>query len=191
MLGDAHPLATPELRPKVLTRACPDDFDLFSIEELTPEKRGSPKVNTALRTRVQPGGGHRGACPLTHAHTPLQAPRGISPSGASKRCLLDLLEMERLKSTSTTPELSSRVQRIAPGAPKRRLASLELDPAAQRRRPSLDFDTDSIVTLRSRLEETPLGSRACLWFEPIVPPTTTAAIPEPERHQPDGEALPA
>jgi hypothetical protein len=48
MLGDAHPLATPELRPKVLTRACPDDFDLFSIEELTPEKRGSPKVNTAL-----------------------------------------------------------------------------------------------------------------------------------------------
>ena len=55
MLGDAHPLATPELRPKVLTRACPDDFDLFSIEELTPEKRGSPKVNTALQRECNLG----------------------------------------------------------------------------------------------------------------------------------------
>ena len=83
------------------------------------------------------------------------------------------------------------MQRIAPGAPKRQLAILELDPAAQRRRPSLDFDTDRIATPRSRLEETPLARQACLWFEPIVPPTTTAAIPEPEEHQPDGEASPA
>ena len=145
-------------------------------------------MNTA---RVQPMPS-RGACPLTHAPAPLQALRGLSPSGASKRCLLDLLELEKQKSTLTTPDRSSRVQRIAPGAPKRKLAILELDPAAQRRRPSLDFDTDSIATPRSRLEETPLARRACcLWFEPIVPPTTTAAIPEPERHQPDGEALPA
>jgi len=141
-------------------------------------------------TRVQPMPS-RGACPLTHAPAPLQALRGLSPSGASKRCLLDLLELEKQKSTPTTPERSSRVQRIAPGAPKRKLAILELDPAAQRRRPSLDFDTDRIATPRSRLEETPLARRACLWFEPIVPPTTTAAIPEPKEHQPDGEASPA
>eukprot|EP00964_Phaeocystis_antarctica_P125582 scaffold89232_cov75-Phaeocystis_antarctica.AAC.2 len=50
MVENALPLATPELRPKALTRACPDNLDLFSLEQLTPEvcaKRASPKVNTA------------------------------------------------------------------------------------------------------------------------------------------------
>jgi hypothetical protein len=69
MLGDAHPLATPELRPKVLTRACPDDFDLFSIEELTPEKRGSPKVNTALQASATWGWSQRSMPSNPRAHT--------------------------------------------------------------------------------------------------------------------------
>ena len=73
MVGDALPLATPELRPKALTRACPDnDLDLFSIDEFTPEKRGSPKVsNASMNTaRVQPWGWSQRSMPTNpRVHT--------------------------------------------------------------------------------------------------------------------------
>tara|TARA_B100000768_G_scaffold134933_1_gene125713 strand:- start:668 stop:913 length:246 start_codon:yes stop_codon:yes gene_type:complete len=74
MVGDALPLETPELRPKALTRrACPDnDLDLFSIEEFTPEKRGSPKVkNASMNTaRVQPWGRSQRSMPTNpRVHT--------------------------------------------------------------------------------------------------------------------------
>ena len=76
---------------------------------------------------------------------------------------------------------------IAPGAPRRRLGSLEREPNAQRRTLSLDCDPD----MGFFHEETPLAKRARLWFVPIAPATTTAAVPEPEGQQPGGEVLQA
>ena len=131
VLGDP-PYATPELPPKA-SKACPADPG--SLSEFTPTKRGSPKVNTPSTetTRMQHAGVHRGACPLTHALS-LQVLRGISPTGAAKRCLLDLLEMENRRETPATPSRGRRdVMHIAPGAPRRRLGSLEREPNAQRR----------------------------------------------------------
>ena len=186
VLGDP-PYATPEL-PRKASKACP--ADLGSLSEFTPTKRGSPKVNTPSTetAQMQHAGVHRGACPLTHALTSLQVPRGISPTGAAKRCLLDLLEMENRRETPATPSRGRRdVLHIAPGAPKRRLGSLEREPTAQRRTLSLDCDPD----MGFFHEETPLAKRARLWFVPIAPATTTAAVPEPEGQQPGGEVLQA
>ncbi len=189
VLGDP-PYATPELPPKA-SKACPADLGRFSLSEFTPTKRSSPKVNTPSTetTQVQHAGVHRGACPLTHALTSLQVPRGISPIGAAKRCLLDLLEMENRRETPATPPARGRrdVLHIAPGAPRRRLGSLEREPNAQRRTLSLDCDPD----MGFFHEETPLAKRARLWFMPIGPATTTAAVPEPEGQQPGGEVLQA
>ena len=185
VLGDP-PYATPELPPKA-SKACP--ADLGSLSEFTPTKRGSPKVNTpSTETKqMQHADVHRGACPLTHALS-LQVLRGISPTGAAKRCLLDLLEMENRRETPATPSRGRRdVLHIAPGAPKRRLGSLEREPDAQRRTLSLDCDPD----MGFFHEETPLAKRARLWFVPIAPATTTAAVPEPEGQQPGGEVLQA
>ena len=160
VLGDP-PYATPELPPKAST--CPADLGRFSLSEFTPTKRSSPKVNTPSTetTQMQHAGVHRGACPLTHALTSLQVPRGISPIGAAKRCLLDLLEMENRRETPATPPSRGRrdVLHIAPGAPRRRLGSLEREPNAQRRTLSLDCDPD----MGFFHEETPLAKRARLW----------------------------
>ena len=159
VLGDL-PYATPELPPKAST-ACPADLGRFSLSEFTPTKRGSPKVNTpSTETKqMQHAGVNRGACPLPHALS-LQVLRGISPTGAAKRCLLDLLEMENRRETPATPSRGRRdVLHIAPGAPKRRLGSLEREPDAQRRTLSLDCDPD----MGFFHEETPLAKRARLW----------------------------
>ena len=186
VLGDP-PYATLELPPKA-SKAYP--ADLGSPSEFTPTKRGSPKVNTPSTetAQMQHAGVHRGACPLTHALS-LQVLRGISPTGAAKRCLLDLLEMENRRETPATPPSRGRrdVLHIAPGAPRRRLGSLEGEPNAQRRTLSLDCDPD----MGFFHEETPLAKRARLWFMPIAPATTTAAVPEPEGQQPSGEVLQA
>ena len=101
-------------------------------------------------------------------HTSLQVPRGISPTGAAKRCLLDLLEMENRRETPATPPSRGRrdVLHIAPGAPKRRLGSLEREPNAQRRTLSLDCDPDmGFFHEETRFfhKETPLAKRARLW----------------------------
>ena len=167
VLGDL-PYATPELPPKAST-ACPADLGRFSLSEFTPTKRSSPKVNTPSTetTQMQHAGVHRGACPLTHALTSLQVLRGISPTGAAKRCLLDLLEMENRRETPATPSRGRRdVLHIAPGAPKRRLGSLEREPDAQRRALSLDCDPDmGFFHEETRFfhKETPLAKRARLW----------------------------
>lgn len=162
------PYATPELPPKA-SKACPADLGRFSLSEFTPTKRGSPKVNTPSTetTQMQHAGVHRGACPLTHALTSLQVLRGISPTGAAKRCLLDLLEMENRRETPATPSRGRRdVMHIAPGAPRRRLGSLEREPNAQRRTLSLDCDPDmGFFHEETRFfhKETPLAKRARLW----------------------------
>ena len=162
------PYATPELPPKA-SKACPADLGRFSLSEFTPTKRSSPKVNTPSTetTQMQHAGVHRGACPLTHALTSLQVPRGISPTGAAKRCLLDLLEMENRRETPATPSRGRRdVMHIAPGAPRRRLGSLEREPNAQRRTLSLDCDPDMGFfheDTRFFHKETPLAKRARLW----------------------------
>ena len=106
--------------------------------------------------------------------------------------MLDLLEMENQRATPTTPSRDRRdVLHIAPGAPKRRPESLERDSDAQRRTLSLDFDSDMGESVRRTRAPHALAKRARLWFAPIVPATTTAAVPEPEGQQPDGEVLPA
>ena len=161
------PYATPELPPKA-SKACPADLGRFSLSEFTPTKRSSPKVNTPSTetTQMQHAGVHRGACPLTHALS-LQVLRGISPTGAAKRCLLDLLEMENRRETPATPSRGRRdVLHIAPGAPKRRLGSLEREPDAQRRALSLACDPDmGFFHEETRFfhKETPLVRRARLW----------------------------
>ena len=111
VLGDP-PYATLELPPKA-SKAYP--ADLGSPSEFTPTKRGSPKVNTPSTetAQMQHAGVHRGACPLTHALS-LQVLRGISPTGAAKRCLLDLLEMENRRETPATPSRGRRTTRRAP-----------------------------------------------------------------------------
>ena len=164
VLGDP-PYATLELPPKAM-KACP--ADLGSLSEFTPTKRDSPKVNTPSTetAQMQHAGVHRGACPLTHALS-LQVLRGISPTGAAKRCLLDLLEMENRRETPATPSRGRRdMLHIAPGAPKRRLGSLEREPDAQRRALSLDCDPDiGFFHEETRFfhKETPLAKRARLW----------------------------
>lgn len=117
---------------------------------------------------------------LTLVCTPPQTVRGARPA-ETKRCLLGLLELEEQIAPPATPERSCRVQRIAPGAPKRRLELLDVDPAARRRWPSLDFD--SVATPRSWMEE----RRARLWYASTAP----ATVPEPEGHQPEENTLAA
>ena len=100
--------------------------------------------------------------------------------------------MENQRAMPTTPSRDRRdVLHIAPGAPKRRLESLERDSDAQRRTLSLDFDSDMGESVRRTRALHALAKRARLWFAPIVPATTTAAVPEPEGQQPGGEVLPA